>query len=148
MKVAFAYIRSEWKYWVMAALMFVFMGVLQQSHAAPVLKYTVNGVQFYQDFDANTWYTKYHGKMFDLKETFDDISIKWKGQYKGDQLILIAGQEGRMCEMNFNLYRFKPSGEVRKYTNIPGCYAEKLSVAISGNTLVITLDGKSNRVPL
>lgn len=143
------YIRAEWKYWLAAVAVVFAMGCVNGAEAKPVLKAEANGVQFYQDYDRNAWEVKYMGKTMDLDETFDEIKVIWKGRYKGQPVILVAGQEGRMCEMAFRLYAFDAEGWV-KQTNTFGtmCYAQKVSVAISGGKVHITFDGKTQHVPL
>lgn len=148
------YIRNEWKYWLAACLIVITMGYVNGAEARPVLKAQANGMQFYQDYDANTWTMRYNGLDVDLDETFDDIKVIWKGYYKNRPIVLIAGQQGQMCEMAFRLYWYNEP-DTKRWPVVPHsdykvgpCYAKKISVSVTKDVAHITYDGKTRHVPL
>lgn len=150
MQRLFNYIANEWVYWfvaIVASIGFLIVSA-PSSFAKPVLKDHAGEVQFYQDWDRNTWYMLYHGNVTDMEESYDAIKVIWQGKYQGSPLVLIAGQEGRMCEMSFRLFWYLPSGEVKQAKDFGTCYAKNVTVEISDGYVVITFDGKSKRVPL
>lgn len=144
------YVRNEWLYWVIA-IVFA-LGLLVASapkvEAKPILQKTVDTVQFYHDVDANTWYMKYQDYVTDMEESYDDIKVVWHGMYHNSPLILIAGQEGSMCEMSFRLYWFLPDGEVRQAKDFGTCYSKDVKVLIDKGFVVIQFDNFTKRVPL
>ena len=129
------------------ALIFV-MAMAQQVDAKPLLKAKAGQVEFLQDFDANTWFIKFGPIVQDMDESFDDIKVVWSGLYQGRPIVLIAGQQGSMCEQTYRLYWFRPDGSVALAKDFGTCFAKKVTVAVNSGMINITFDGKTKRVPL
>lgn len=145
-----SYVRKEWIYWVAAIIgtLALLMLTAPGAEAKPVLAKTVDTVQFYRDVDANTWYMKYKDDVTDMEETFDDIKVVWHGTYQNQPIILIAGQQGSACQMNFQLYWFKKDGEVKQAKDFGTCYAPNTTVKIDGQFVIINFGDFIKRVPL
>lgn len=144
------YIRNEWIYWVIAIVATLALLVLSApgAEAKPILQKTVDTVQFYQDTEQQTWFMKYHDDITDMEENFASIKVIWHGTYRNTPLVLIAGDQGDMCKMNFQLYWFLSSGEVRQAKGFGICNAQNVKVEIDGKFVIINFDGMIKRVPL
>ena len=145
------YINDNWKFWIIAivaTLAVLILGGISDAHAKPVLQKTVDSVQFYHDEQANTWYMKYKDYVTDMEESFDDIKVVWHGTYRNQPIILIAGQQGSMCEQDFQLYWFKKDGEVKQAKGFGTCYAPNTTVKIEGQFVIINFGDFIKRVPL
>lgn len=148
MKKIFAYISSEWKYWLAALVIAVGMGHSAAVEAKQIYRYQAGQFSFLQDYDYNAWYVKHGRAILLIDEPFDDIKVIWHGSHKGTDLVLVAGQQGRMCEMNMRLYWTPPNGDIFEDKDFKTCYARNVSATIVGDTLIIKMDGVVKRVPL
>lgn len=148
MKKVFEYISSEWKYWLAAIVIVVGMSQPSLGEAKQVYRYQAGQFSFIQDEDYNAWYVKYGKTIMLLDQPFDDVKVIWHGKHKNTDIVLMAGQQGRMCEMNMRLYWSTPNGNIREDKDFKTCYARHVSAKIVGDVLVIKMDGVVKRVPL
>lgn len=148
MKKVFEYINSEWKYWLAAIVIVVGMSQPSLGEAKQVYRYQAGQFSFIQDEDYNAWYVKYGKTIMLLDQPFDDVKVIWHGKHNDTDIVLMAGQQGRMCEMNMRLYWSTPNGNIREDKDFKTCYARHVSAKIVGDVLVIKMDGVVKRVPL
>lgn len=145
------YVNDNWKFWILAivgAIAVLVLGGIGDADAKPVLRKTVDTVQFYQDTDARTWYMKYRDYVTDMEENFDDIKVAWHGTYSNQPLILISGNQGFECKTDYQLYWFLANGDVRQAKDFGTCNARVESVTIENGYVVIQFDTFRKRVPL
>lgn len=148
MKAIASYVSNEWKYWVLALLLTIGMGVMANTEARPVMKYNANGMEFHQDIEKNTWYARYENNVTNLGESFDDIRIIWKSKYAGTPVVLIAGQQGPMCEMTLRLYWYRTPIDLAVSKAFNTCFAQKFDVSIKGNIVTVKYDDKVQTIEL
>ena len=142
MKTIISYIRREWMCWVLALVLTLGVGALKAADARPVLKAKADSVEFFQDFERNTWYARYDTLVIDLGSRWDSIRVLWKGKYEGRPVILVAGHSGPMCEMDMTFYWYKSPVELKKFSKFDTCFARKVRVSQVGNKVTVNLDDK------
>ncbi|BAQ02543.1 hypothetical protein AVU38_gp015 [Ralstonia phage RSL2] len=145
------YVNDNWKFWILAivgTIAVLILGGIGDADAKPVLRKTVDTVQFYQDREQGTWFMQYRDNVTDMEEDFKNIKVVWHGTYNNTPLILIAGEQDSQCPMNFQLYRFMRNGDVRQAKGFGTCNAQNVTVEIDGTYVIINFDGMTKRVPL
>lgn len=148
MKKITNYVRSEWRYWLASVFVVIGLSIQPHAEAEPTHKYTAGQFEIFDNWDANTWYIKFGKVIKDLKQPYDDIKVVWSGEYKGSSLVLLSGQQGRMCEMNFRFFFTDAEGGINEDSDFNTCYAEHVSVSIVKDELVVKMDGKVKTIRL
>lgn len=148
MKKVWNYIKSEWKYWLVALVAAIGIGHSAAVEARPIYRYMAGQFSIVQDADYNSWYIKYRKTVHRLDKPYDDIKIIWSGNHKGKDIVLLSGQQGRQCEVNLHLFWSNKEGWIEEDKDFNLCYANHISASIVGDMLVIKIDGKVKRVPL